>query len=63
MVMERKEPFVCDFDNPWGPEDGTPVRHTGAREVGEQERGWPAGDTVTMECPHCGTRWTKELAQ
>lgn len=37
--------------------------HPDAREVGEQENGWPGGDIVTYECPHCKVRWSSELPQ
>jgi len=40
------------------------IIHSNAREVtGSQENGWPAGDTVIMECPDCGLKWRKELPQ
>lgn len=55
--------FMCTPERPWRVGDPTPAVHPQAREVGEQEDGWPAGDIVTMECPTCGTRWRKELPQ
>lgn len=55
--------FLCTPERPWRRGDPVPVQHPEAREVGEQEDGWPGGDIVTMECPTCGTRWTKELPQ
>ena len=61
--------IVCTKETPWKREsvrmDGKEDRivHLDAREVGEQEDGWPAGDIVTYECPHCGHRWRAELPQ
>lgn len=55
--------FQCTKETPWRDGLPTPVEHHGAREVGEQENGYPGGDIVTMECRYCGHRWTKELAQ
>ena len=57
------ERHICTVEDPWTPEKGKRVIHPNAREVGEQENGWPAGDIVTFECPICGTRWKKELPQ
>lgn len=37
--------------------------HTAAREVGDQENGWPGGDIVTMRCSDCGAEWKMELPQ
>ncbi len=53
----------CTKDDPWTPAKGTPVRHHGAHEVGEQRDGWPGGDIVSMRCPNCGHTWTQELPQ
>ena len=55
--------FVCTPERPWSEGDDTPAIHPKAREVGEQRDGWPAGDLQDMQCPICGTRWTKELPQ
>ena len=49
----------CTKDNPG--EDF--AFHPDAREVGEQEDGYPGGDIVRYECPHCGARWKEELPQ
>ncbi len=54
---------VCTKENPWAPGKPTPVTHPEAREVGEQEGGWPAGDIVTYRCPNCGHSWRAELPQ
>jgi hypothetical protein len=61
--MTDVRPFVCSKNTPWVPAMGTPVVHADAAEVGKQRDGWPAGDLVTYECPHCGHRWTAELPQ
>lgn len=54
---------TCTKEKPWDGKE-RPVHHVDAREVHDsQEDGWPGGDTVTMECPHCKHRWTRELAQ
>jgi hypothetical protein len=55
--------FRCTATTPWDPSKGEWVEHEGAREVGDQEDGYPGGDIVTMQCPHCGTTWRKELPQ
>ncbi len=53
----------CTADDPWTPEKATRAFHPDAREVGDQECGWPSGDMVRYECPHCGARWREELPQ
>ena len=55
--------FVCTPERPWKKEDGFPVSHTNAREIGEQESGYPGGDIVHMQCVDCGAEWTLELPQ
>jgi len=50
---------VCTKENP----NQKYMYHPDAREVGDQESGWPGGDIVTYECPHCGARWREELPQ
>lgn len=47
----KRTPYVCRPEAPWKPEYGTPAQHTNAREVGDQDNGWPGGDIVTMEVP------------
>ena len=37
--------------------------HPDAVEVGEQLDGYPGGDIVRYECPHCGLSWKEELPQ
>lgn len=37
--------------------------HPLAREIGEQQDGYPGGDIVTYRCPTCGTTWREELPQ
>lgn len=54
---------VCTPERPWTPADGTPVSHTNAHEVGEQENGYPGGDIVRMRCKDCGVEWRAELPQ
>jgi hypothetical protein len=55
--------FVCTKENPWKPGGPTPVTHSDAYEVGEQEDGYPGGDFVRYECPHCKVSWRAELPQ
>ncbi len=57
--------FICTPENPWVADDAERriVIHRDAKEVGEQEDGWPGGDIVTYECPHCKHRWQAELPQ
>jgi hypothetical protein len=54
--------FVCTADTPWTKDKGRSV-HPDAKSVGDQENGWPSGDTQDYECPNCGLRFTVELAQ
>jgi hypothetical protein len=54
---------VCTPERPWTEADGTPVSHTGAHEIGEQENGYPGGDIVTYRCDDCGAEWRQELPQ
>lgn len=62
--MSLPEPFICTAKRPWTPHTpGTLFLHPDAHEVGEQRDGWPSGDLVTMECPHCKMSWEKELPQ
>lgn len=37
--------------------------HPDAVEVGGQRDGWPGGDWITLQCPHCGREWDEELPQ
>jgi hypothetical protein len=57
--------IVCTAAKPWDkqrrPDEW--VQHFDAREVGEQENGYPGGDIVTYRCPHCGHEWQAELPQ
>ena len=61
--------FECTKDNPWKDEYNTdeiyhrPIVHADAKEVGEQEDGYPGGDVVTYKCPYCGKSWETELPQ
>jgi len=67
MVHElaRKQ---CTKENPYTPqrdkdEPGDGWEHDAVYEKGEQEDGYPSGDTVRMCCKNCNIEWTKELAQ
>ena len=55
----------CTKEAPWNgdKEPNDYVRHVDAREVGEQEDGYPGGDIVRYRCPNCGTTWKTELPQ
>lgn len=58
--------IVCDAEHPYHhqPYEKVRVVHLDAREVHDSQKdGYPGGDLVTMECPHCGHRWKKELPQ
>jgi hypothetical protein len=54
--------FVCTKETPWSPDKGKRSSHADAIEV-DQSDGWPGGDIVTYECPHCGLRFKEELPQ
>ncbi len=54
---------ICTADDPWTPEKAPRGTHRDAHEIGEQQDGWPSGDTVRMRCPHCKVEWTMELPQ
>lgn len=56
----------CTKDNPYTKERDYPDsrwEHADAREVGDQEDGWPGGDIVHYECVNCGKKWSCELPQ
>jgi hypothetical protein len=60
------ERLVCSADHPFqavGSPRGARWEHPDAEEVGDQEDGYPAGDIVTYQCPHCGLRFRRELPQ
>lgn len=55
--------FICTARDPWKPGDSRGV-HPDAQEVrGSQQNGWPGGDIVAYECPHCKQRFDVELPQ
>jgi len=54
--------YVCTADAPWTPDKGA-CEHPDAVEVGEQQGGWPGGDTQRYRCPHCKQSWVEELPQ
>ena len=60
VELERHD---CTSEDPWTLDKIQFAVHPDAREVGEQRNGWPAGDVVTMVCPHCRHRWEQELPQ
>lgn len=60
--------MICTKDKPWDriqrpPRGEGRIVHPDAREVGDQEDGYPGGDIIRMECPHCGVDWKEELPQ
>lgn len=55
--------YVCTSAEPWTPEKGEYATHPDAREVGDQEDGYPGGDYQRYECPNCGKRFKVELPQ
>ncbi len=70
MAHDPAKFFVCRSDDPFTPAVAkllTPeirVVHPQAREVhGSQMNGYPCGDTVTYQCPNCGTNFEVELPQ
>ena len=54
---------TCTPERPFQSTDHGYWCHPNAVEVGEQEDGYPGGDIVRYECPHCGHRWREELPQ
>lgn len=64
-VPTERDVIHCTSDYPWdGKMHGArQVRHQGAFEVGRQQPGYPAGDTVRYRCAHCGYEWDAELPQ
>lgn len=54
--------YECTAREPWGKGKGR-AYHPDADEIGEQQDGWPGGDLVTYECPHCGLKFQVELPQ
>lgn len=58
-MSERQE---CTEERPYAGDAGR-WYHPSAKEVGEQEDGWPGGDIITLLCPHCGLRFKEELPQ
>ena len=59
----RPDRFICSPSTPWRRGLPTPVVHPATTEIGDQEDGWPGGDTVRMRCAVCGHEWTAELPQ
>lgn len=55
--------FVCTQDDPWNKEKGKFACHPDAVRVGDQEDGYPHGDTQKYRCPHCGLEFIVELSQ
>ena len=54
---------ICTADEPWKPGELRGV-HPDAREVNDSQRdGYPGGDLVTYECPHCKQQFEVELPQ
>lgn len=54
---------TCTAQDPWTAEKSKRAEHPDAKEVGEQQDGWPCGDLQDYECPHCGLYFTEELPQ
>jgi len=61
--MSDIDRYVCTKDEPWSQEKGEFSAHPDAREVGEQQDGYPGGDIVTYHCPNCNLRFKVELPQ
>jgi hypothetical protein len=59
LICSPEHPFPIGCGEAYGPR----WAHTNCGEVGEQEDGYPSGDTVTMKCADCGYHWTAELPQ
>ena len=55
---------TCTKEQPWDGvrRPGVRVVHPDASEV-DQRGGYPGGDYVDYECPHCGKNFSVELPQ
>jgi len=60
-IMDKRH--TCTADDPWTRDKSFYGDHPDAVEVGDQEDGYPGGDIVTYDCPHCGLRFRCELPQ
>jgi len=54
---------MCTKDDPWTREKSRYAYHPDAKEVGDQKDGYPHGDVVTVQCPHCKIVFESELPQ
>lgn len=54
---------ACSHERPRPADHKGAWFHPLAREVGDQQDGYPGGDIVRYECPACGTSWKEELPQ
>lgn len=56
----------CTADKPWdrvkGRNTGDRIVHPDAKEQ-RQRDGYPGGDYIDYECPHCGVTFSVELPQ
>jgi hypothetical protein len=60
LSAERMSETTCTKDKP----NRDARVHPDGKEVPDsQSDGWPAGDTIIVECPNCGRRWIEELPQ
>ena len=53
---------TCTKEDPWRPDMVKRGVHPEAI-CGEQQDGYPGGDTIDWRCPICGVKWTEELPQ
>jgi len=63
-MTDAPKSFVCSKNMPWSPElwKGS-VIHPDAKCVREYDDYYDGCDLEDYECPHCGTKWTKEIAR
>lgn len=58
QLLLAKARFLCSLEHPMQADASGRWEHDDMEEIGDQEDGWPSGDTVTMRCRCCGKTWS-----